>query len=142
MHRTGSRAIQVNFSAGQLTHFGGVYLLHRFLQQLQFRTYLSRRVHVEERNNHYSISERLLALVYPMMLGLENIELTRLLGTNGVFQYLTGLPSFPRPNTLRRFLIHHAEEMLPQCRPVQNRLRRYFLTLDSPSSSYWLDFDS
>jgi hypothetical protein len=142
MHRTGSRAIQVNFSAGQLTHFGGVYLLHRFLQQLQFRTFISRRLQVEERNNHYSISERFMALVYPMMLGLENVELTRLLGTNGVFQYLTGLPHFPRPNTLRRFLIGNAPDLLPQSRNVHNRLRSHFLAMGFPASSYWLDFDS
>jgi len=76
------------------------------------------------------------------MLGLENVELTRLLGTNGVFQYLTGLPHFPRPNTLRRFLIGNAPDLLPQTRHVHNLLRRHFLVMDFHTSSYWLDFDS
>ena len=37
----------------------------------------------------------LLALLYPMLLGLERTETTQLLRQNGVFQYLTGLPSYP-----------------------------------------------
>ena len=142
MHRTGSRSVKVEFSAGQLTHYGGVYLLHRFLQQLQLRTFLGRQLRIPERNNHYSISERILAMIYPMILGLDNVELTALLGTNGVFQYLTGLPHFPRPNTLRRFLISKAPLLLLRLRHMHNRLRTSFLQLDSSPSNYWLDFDS
>lgn len=142
MHRTGSRNVKISFSAGQLTHFGGVYLLHRFLQQLQIRTFLSRQLYIPERNNHFSITERLFALLYPMILGLDKIELTALLGTNGVFQYLTGLPRVPNPSTLRRFLIGTAHVLLPKLRTAHNLLRARFLVSPAPRSSYWLDFDS
>ena len=142
VHRTGSRKVKVSFSAGQLTHFGGVYLLHRFLQQLQVRTFLSRRLYAPERNNHFSITERLFALLYPMILGLDKIELTALLGTNGVFQYLTGLPRVPNPSTLRRFLVANADALLPKLRAAHQLLRAHFLVLPAPHSSYWLDFDS
>ena len=142
VHRTGSRNVKVSFSAGQLTHFGGVYLLHRFLQQLQIRTFLGRQLYTPERNNHFSITERLFALLYPMILGLDKIELTALLGTNGVFQYLTGLPRIPHPSTLRRFLTTNASILLPKLRAAHNLLRANFLTLQAPYSSYWLDFDS
>ena len=43
----------------------------------------------------------LLALVYPIILGLDRIESASLLRANGTLQYLTGLPSFPDPQTLR-----------------------------------------
>lgn len=142
MHRTGSRNVKVSFSAGRLTHFGGVYLLHRFLQQLQIRTFLSRQLYIPERNNHFSITERLITLLYPMILGLDKIELTALLGTNGVFQYLTGLPRVPNPTTLRRFLISSADVLLPKLRIAHNLLRANFIVLLGPHSSYWLDFDS
>lgn len=139
MPRSGAKNVHVSFSAGKLTHFGGVYLLHDFLQQLQFRTFLSRQLRTAERNNHFSITERLFALLYPMILGLDKIELTALLGTNGVFQYLTGLPRFPNPTTLRRFLVAAAPALLPKLRAAHNHLRARIL----PShSSYWLDFDS
>lgn len=142
MPRTGSKHILVDFTAGRLTHFGGVYLLHCFLQQLQIRTWLSRQLRLRERNNRFSVTERLLALLYPMILGLNTIELSHLLGTNGVFQYLTGLPRFPRPNTLRRFLGDKAEVLLPRMQNVHDQLRSRFLTMPNEHSSYWLDFDS
>jgi len=46
---------------------------------------------VKQRNNHYSIDETLLAMLYPMILGLERIETTQLLRQSGMLQYLTGL---------------------------------------------------
>lgn len=98
--RSGSRNIRTNFAAPGLTHFGGIFLLHQFLQQLRFRSYLSQHLHFPQRNNRYSLSELFLALVYPMILGLEKIEVSALLQTNGVFQSITGLPSFSRSHNV------------------------------------------
>jgi hypothetical protein len=138
----GSRKIQTRFTASGLTHFGGVYLFHQFLQQLHFRTYLSQCLFFTQRNNRYTLTELLLALLYPMILGLEKIEVSALLKTNGVFQYLTGLPHFPDPTTLRRFLVRSAPELLPQIRRAHKELRTHFLTLPQTPSSFWLDCDS
>jgi len=74
-----------------------------------------------------------------MILGLNSIELTVLLGNNGVFQYLTGLPRVPGPNTLKRFLIDKAGVLKPRLGSAHNLLRAHFL---ANHSSYWLDFDS
>lgn len=142
MPRTGSKNVNVSFTAGHLTHFGGVYLLHCFLQKLQIRTFLSYRLQLPERNNHFSITERLFALIYPMILGLDRIELSTLLGANGVFQYLVGLPTFPNPTTLRRFMITKADNLLFRLCSAHNNLRSHFLVLPKAHSSYWLDFDS
>lgn len=142
MHRTGSRNVKVTFSAGQLTHFGGVWLLHRWFQRLLLRTYLSRWLYVPERNNHFSVTERLLAIVYPMILGLNTVELKALLGTNGVFQYLTGLPKVPHAETLRRFLLQKSPLLFPRLHAAHGDLRTRFLALPATRSSYWLDFDS
>lgn len=139
MSRTGAKNVKVSFTAGRLTHFGGVYLLHRFLQQIRLRSFLCARLQINERNNYFTITERLFALIYPMILGLNSVELTVLLGNNGVFQYLTGLPRVPRPNTLRRFLIDKANVLSPRLKPAHNLLRAHFL---ANHSSYWLDFDS
>ncbi len=46
----------------------------------------------------------MLALVYPLLLGLGRIESASFLRGNGTFRYLTGLPSFLDAQTLRRFL--------------------------------------
>ena len=138
----GSRKIQTKFTASGLTHFGGVYLFHQFLQQLHFRSYLSQCLFFTRRNNRYTLTELLLAFLYPMILGLEKIEVSALLKTNGIFQYLTGLPHFPDPTTLRRFLVRSAPELLPQIRCAHNELRTHFLTLPKTPSSFWLNCDS
>lgn len=142
MAHRGASSICISFTSAQLSHFGGVYLLHQFLQRLGFRSFLCRSITYPQRNNRYTISELLIALMYPMILGLEKIEVSALLGTNGVFQYITGLPSFPNPTTLRRFLIRSAPEILPQLRAVHDDLRAHFICLPATPSSFWLDCDS
>ena len=84
--RAGARNIQIEFNAARLTHFGGIYLLHQFLQHIRLRSYLYQHLSYDQRNNRYTLSELLLALIYPMILGLEKIEVSSLLKTNGVFQ--------------------------------------------------------
>lgn len=140
--RSGARKVRASFTAASLTHFGGIFLLHQFLQQMKLRTYLATVTTYRERNNHYTLSELLLALIYPMILGLENIEVSALLKTNGVFQYLTGLPSFPDPTALRRFLIRAAPVLLPEFCAIHDALRARFLILPTAPSSIWLDCDS
>lgn len=140
--RSGARNVRVSFAAAQLTHFGGIWLIHQFLQTLRFRTYLSHLLSYRDRNNWYTLSEMLLAFIYPMMLGLENLEVAALLKTNGVFQSLTGLPSFPDATSLRRFLIRAAPVLLPEICEVHNHLRKHFLIRPTAPTSIWLDCDS
>jgi hypothetical protein len=104
-----------------LTHYGGVYLLHRFLSRIGFKTAVARHVAFLQRNQRYSVGEMLLALLYPMVLGLERLETTQLLRQNGVFQYLTGLPNYPDATTLRRFLLRAAPAALPKLRALHDR---------------------
>lgn len=140
--RSGARKIRTKFTASGLTHFGGIYLFHKFLQQLQIRSYLFCNLSYSQRNNRYTLSEILLALIYPMILGLEKIEVSALLKTNGVFHFLTGLPTFPDPQTLRRFLMRSSTELLPSLWKVHNKLKRHFILQPSARSSFCFDFDS
>ncbi len=87
--------LRIAFGSTTLTHYEGVYLLHRFLTRIGFKRALGQDMQLAQRNNRYSVGAMLLALLYPMLLGLERIETTQLLRQNGVFQYLTGLPSYP-----------------------------------------------
>ena len=141
--RQGALKVRIDFTASSLTHFGGVYLLHQFLQHIQFRSFLARTIRFPQRNNRYTISEFIVAHLYPMILGLEKIEVSALLKTNGTFQYLTGLPDFPNPTTLRRFLVRGSTyDLLPQLRAVHDLLRRHFLSLPETPSSFWFNCDS
>ena len=64
----------------------------------------------------------ILALVYPIVLGLDRIETASFLRSNGTFQYLTGLQSFPDPQTLRRFLLQAPDPFWEQMHRVNDRL--------------------
>src|SRR6266545_1426983 len=117
----GPRKLAINFGNKNLTHYGGVYLLHRFLTRIGFKNAVAMEVRLAQRNNRYSVGELLLAIIYPIILGLERIETTHLLQANGVFQYLSGLSHYPNATTLRRFLLRMAPQALPRLRKLHDR---------------------
>lgn len=102
--RRGPKGLQISCNGLGLTAFGGVALLQAFFQRLGLRGDLQRWIRFAQRNNEYSISETIEALLYPLILGLGRVETTEPLRRNGVFQYLAGLPQYPAATTLRRFL--------------------------------------
>jgi hypothetical protein len=138
----GPRNLAIAFGVETLTHYGGVYLLHRFLSRIGFKNAVAMDVRWVQRNNRYSVGEMLLALLYPMILGLERIETTQLLRQNGVFQYLTGLHAYPNPSTLRRFLLRVAPTALPQLRALHDRFLGRMTTRPRPPSRLIFDVDS
>src|SRR5947208_3804196 len=136
------RNVRLAYKHRGLTHFGGTYFLHEFIRVLQLRDYLSRRVAYHLRNRDYSLSQILLALVYPIVLGLDRIETASLLRSDGTFQYLTGLPSFPDPQTLRRFLLNAPAHLREQLHRANDRLLQRFIHLPEHRSRLIFDLDS
>jgi len=125
-----------------LTHFGGVYFFHEFLRVLQLRHFLAQQLSYPRRNGRYSVPQMILALVYPIILGLDRIETASFLRSNGTFQYLTGLPSFPDPQTLRRFLLQAPHGFWEQLHRVNDRLLQKFIHVPEHRSRLILDLDS
>jgi len=125
-----------------LTHFGGVQLFGEFLRVLHFRDFLAQQIRYPRRNSNYSLSQMLLALIYPIILGLDRIETASLLRSNGTFQYLTGLASFPDPQTLRRFLLNAPANLREQLHRANDRLLQRFIHLPEHRSRLIFDLDS
>src|SRR4030066_1215461 len=136
------RNVKISFSGKRLTHFGGLYLIQRFFQKINLRSLLSQYTHFLQRNNRYAIAEEMLALIYPIALGLGRIETSHLLKENGVFQYLTGLPTYPNPTTLRRFLLRMAPLVLPKLRKLHDRLLLSMILRPKPPIRVIFDLDS
>ena len=86
--RRSPRSVRIAFNHAGLTHFCGVHLFHEFLRALHFRDFLAQQIRYPRPNRRYSISQMLLALGYPIVLGLDRIETASLLRSNGTFQYL------------------------------------------------------
>lgn len=99
-------------------------------------------VRFPQRNNTYSIPEMLLALLYPIILGLGRLDTTELLRQSGVFQMLTGLPAYPNPTTLRRFLRRFALRGLPKLRRLHEHFLARLCQRPHPMRRVLLDLDS
>ena len=136
------RNVKITFSGKRLTHFGGLYLIQKFFQKINLRSLLSQYTHFLQRNNRYAVAEEMLALIYPISLGLGRIETSHLLKQNGVFQYLTGLPAYPNPTTLRRFLLRMAPLALPKLRKLHDRLLLSMILRPKPPIRVIFDLDS
>lgn len=140
--RRSPRNLRIACNHAGLTHFGGAYFFHEFLRVLQVREFLTRQAPYCRRNHRYSVSQMLLALVYPLVLGLDRIETASFLRSNGTFQYLTGLPAFPDPQTLRRFLHHAPARLWEQLHRANDRLLQRFIHLPERRSRLVFDLDS
>jgi hypothetical protein len=140
--RRSPRNLKIACNHGGLTHYGGVCLFHEFIQVLQFRRFASWHLSYPRRNHDYSLPQMLLALIYPIILGLDRLETASFLRANGTFQYLTGLPNYPNPQSLRRFLLQAPPEFREQLHRFNNRLLRRFIHLPEHRSRLILDLDS
>lgn len=140
--RYSPRNIKIACDHQGLTHFGGIHFFHEFLRVLQFRHFLSQRMSYRRPRHRYPVSQMILALVYPIVLGLDRIETASFLRANGAFQYLTGLPSFPDPQSLRRFLLQAPPRFGEQLHRVNDRLLQHFIHLPDHRSRLIFDLDS
>jgi hypothetical protein len=123
----GPRKLRVTADGVGLTQFGGVALIEHFFQRIGLQGAFSRHIRFTQRNNRYTISESLKALLYPLILGLGRIETTEPLRHNGVFQYLAGLPGYPEATSLRRFLERFARLGRKALLQLHDRWRRAML---------------
>ena len=136
------RNVRLSFNHRSLSHFGGAYFFHEFVRVLHVRHFLAEQIRYPRRNRDYSVSQMLLALVYPIVLGLDRIETASLLRSDQTFQYLTGLQSFPDPQTLRRFLLNAPTELREQLHRANDRLLLRFIHLPEHRSRLIFDLDS
>lgn len=134
--------IEISFANQGLTHYGGLHLLQQFFQRIKLRSALTQSIRFRQLNNRYSVSDSILAIVYPIILGLGRIETNILLQQNGVFQHLASLPTYPNPTTLRRFLDRFGSRGLTAFQNLHDRFRNQFLRKPDPLSSIIFDLDT
>lgn len=140
--RRSPRNLRIAFSHAGLTHYGGIFFFHEFTRVLQLRRFLTRHLQYFRRNQRYTLSQMIMALVYPIILGLDRLETAALLRSNGTFQYLTGLQSYPDPQSLRRFLLQAAPDFREQLHRLNDRLLQQFIHWPDHRSRLILDLDS
>lgn len=136
------RNVRISSNHDGLTHFAGSYFFQEFLRVLHVRYFLAEQLRYPRRNRDYSTSQMLLALIYPIILGLDRIETGSLLRSDASFQYLTGLQGFPDPQTLRRFLVNAPAQLREQLHRANDRLLQRFIHHPEHRSRLIFDLDS
>jgi Transposase DDE domain group 1 len=140
--RRSPRNVKIACNNRSLSHFSGTYFFNEFLRLLHIRNFLAARIHYPRHNRDYSVSQLLLALVYIVVLGLDRIETASLLRSDTTFHYLSGLPSFPDPQTLRRFLLNAPAHLHQELHRTNDRLLQRFIHLPQHRSRLLFDLDS
>jgi hypothetical protein len=140
--RYAPRNIRITFTDAGLTRYGGILFFNEFARVLQLRRFMTRHLRYPRRNRDYQLSEMILFLAYPIILGLDRIETASLLRLDGTFQYLSGLQGFPDPQTIRRFLLNAPADLREQLHRANDRLLQRFIHLPEHRSRLLLDLDS
>src|SRR5258708_34304346 len=99
------RNIKIACNNSGLTHYGGILFFQEFLRVLQFRRSLAQRVEDFRSHHHYSLSQMTMAVVYPILFGLDRLGNSSLLPPGSTFYYLTLLPHCPNPHSLPHFFL-------------------------------------
>ena len=136
------RNVRISSNHDGLTHFAGSYFFQEFLRVLHVRYFLAEQLRYPRRNRDYSTSQMLLALIYPIILGLDRMETGSLLRSDASFQYLTGLQGFPDPQTLGRFLVNAPAQLGEQLHRANDRLLQRFIHHPEHRSRLIFDLDS
>ena len=77
------RNMKITCNHRGLTHYGGIFFFQEFIRVLQFRRFLTRQLGDFRPHHDYSFSQIILALIYPIILGLNRLKNACLLRSLG-----------------------------------------------------------
>ncbi len=96
--------IRVEFTGKNLTKFGGIQLLRKFLGRLKIKEELESAVQIEKRESKFSAGGMLICLLYAVILDFKRQSDTLMLRLDKIFQKIAGLDHYPTQSTISRFL--------------------------------------
>jgi hypothetical protein len=140
--RRGLRILQPSVGDRDLTHFGGIFLIHSFCRKLRIRAHLRKTVRIDQRISRYQPADLIMAIIYALIVGIPRLRKTKILQGNGAFQRIVGLERYPHASSLRRFLKRASFETNEDIGRIHDHLRRTLINLPHPRSSLLFDFDS
>jgi hypothetical protein len=121
--RKGLQTLEFSFEGDALTHFGGLFLIQRFCNQLRLRRRLQRILKSAPAWIDYRPEDIILTFLYVLIAGIQRVNKTEILQYNGLFVSLIGLKRFPDQSALRRFLRRLPPAAIRQMVRLHDRLR-------------------
>jgi hypothetical protein len=140
--RKGVQPLEFSFDTDSLTHFGGLFLIQRFCNQLCLRRRLERILQPTPNWSDYHPADLTLILLYVLIAGLPRISKTEMLQYNGLFLSLVGLKKFPDPTALRRYLGRLSPKTIRQLARLHDQLRSQLFDLPQARTSLTFHLDS
>lgn len=138
----GIRVLHLSVGERNLTHFGGIFLIHQFCKKLRLKWHLQNYVKFPYYHKRYHPVELILAIIYALIAGINRLSKTKILQGNGAFQQIVGLKNFPYSSSLRRFLKRVNPKTIQGINKVHDHLRLKMFYLPRPRTSLLFDFDS
>lgn len=102
--KKGLQSLEFSFEADTLTHYGGLFLIHRFCNKLHFRRRLQRIMRAGPCGTDYDPVDLILLILFLLIAGVQRINKSDKLHYDGFFLSLLGLETLPDETSLRRFL--------------------------------------
>ncbi|MGE5445715.1 MAG: IS1380 family transposase, partial [Ignavibacteriales bacterium] len=96
--------IRVEFTGKNLTKFGGIPILRKFLIRLGVKEGLESAIPIQKRKGKFPVGEMMVSLLYAVILDLKRQSDTLMLRLDKVFQKIAGLDDYPVQSTISRFL--------------------------------------
>jgi hypothetical protein len=140
--RKGLQKLKFSFDAGSLTHFGGLFLIQRFCNQLCLRRRLERILQPRPNWSDYHPADLTLVFLYLLIAGLPRVSKTQMLPYNGLFLSLVGLKRFPDQTALRRYLRRLSPKAIRQLARLHDQIRGQLFDLPRPRTSLTFHLDS
>jgi len=138
----GLQTLEFSFDGDALTHFGGLFLIQRFCNKLRLRRRLQRILKSAPHWIDYRPEDMILTFLYVLIAGLQRVNKTEILQSNGLFLCLLGLEKFPDPTALRRFLRRLPPAAIRQMVRLHDQLREELFALPKPRTQLEFHLDS
>lgn len=140
--KKGLQSLTFSFEADALTHYGGLFLIQRFCNQLEFRRRLQRLWRAAPDWAEFDPLDLILLLLFLLIAGVQRINKSDKLQYDGFFLSLLGLEQVPDQSTLRRFLQRLSPEAIRQLVRWHDQLRQDLFGRPKPRSSLTFHLDS
>jgi Transposase DDE domain group 1 len=134
----GLQTLEFSFEGDALTHFGGLFLIQRFCNQLRLRRRLQRILKSAPHWVDYRPEDLILTFLYVLIAGIQRVNKTEILQYDGLLLALIGLKKFPDQTTLRRFLQRLPPPAIREFVRLHDRLRTELFA--NPASRTQLEF--
>jgi DDE family transposase len=114
--------IRVEFTGKNLTRFGGIQFVKKFLRGLKVKEELESAVGIGKRDGKFSVGGMLICLIYALILDMRRQSDTLMLRLDKVFQKIAGFDDYPAQSTISRFLKRFRVETAKGIDRVNNSL--------------------